>query len=66
MDRNLQMQGFSVFRYTGSEIWTDVFSCADEAIGFLQASVEAQKAAALLRRKQPETARLQAGASAAG
>ena len=66
MDRNLQMQGLSVFRYTGSEIWADVFSCAEEAIGFLQASVEAQKAAALLRRKQPERVRLQAEASATG
>jgi very-short-patch-repair endonuclease len=30
-DRALQALGFQVYRYTGSEIWADVFGCADEA-----------------------------------
>jgi very-short-patch-repair endonuclease len=34
-DRNLQSFGFLVFRYTGRDIWSDVFSCASEAIGAL-------------------------------
>lgn len=29
-DRTLQSAGFYVFRYTGSEIWTDVFECAQQ------------------------------------
>jgi|SRR5664280_3633585 len=31
-DRLLQDLGFKVFRFTGSEIWKDVFRCAEEAI----------------------------------
>jgi very-short-patch-repair endonuclease len=34
-DRNLQSFGFLVFRYTGRDIWSDVFSCASEAIDAL-------------------------------
>ena len=32
MDRELQKLGLIVFRYTGSEIWSDVFECAEEAV----------------------------------
>lgn len=31
-DRALQEVGFKVFRFTGSEIWADVFACASETI----------------------------------
>lgn len=31
-DRALQQLGFRVFRYAGSEIWRDVFECAEECI----------------------------------
>jgi len=31
-DRLLQEMGFKVFRFTGSEIWSDVFKCAREAV----------------------------------
>lgn len=31
-DRQLQAAGYPVFRYTGSEIWADVFGCATEVI----------------------------------
>lgn len=34
-DRWLQSLGYQVFRFTGSEIWQDVFACAQEAIGAL-------------------------------
>lgn len=34
-DRVLQRNGYKVFRYTGSEIWSDVFKCAEEAIDTL-------------------------------
>ena len=34
-DRFLQKLGYPVYRYTGSDIWHDVFRCAGEAIGFL-------------------------------
>ena len=30
-DRTLQSVGYRVFRYTGSEIWEDVFACAKQA-----------------------------------
>jgi very-short-patch-repair endonuclease len=31
-DRDLQMRGIQVFRYTGSEIWRDARACADEIL----------------------------------
>jgi len=31
-DRELQDRGFRVFRFTGSEVWRDPFSCAQDAI----------------------------------
>lgn len=31
-DRFMQSEGFEVFRYTGSEIWNDVFACAEQAV----------------------------------
>jgi very-short-patch-repair endonuclease len=34
-DRMLQSQGYRVFRYTGSEIWRDVFLAAEEAVSVL-------------------------------
>lgn len=42
-DRTLQQLGYLVFRYTGSEIWEDVFKCAQDAVGalFKQANDEA-------------------------
>ncbi|MFH1311980.1 MAG: DUF559 domain-containing protein [Candidatus Eisenbacteria bacterium] len=41
-DRALQSFGYKVFRYTGSEIWADVFACAQEAVGTLMADAESQ------------------------
>jgi very-short-patch-repair endonuclease len=38
-DRELQKLGYQVFHYTGSEIWADVFSCANDAITALQKSM---------------------------
>lgn len=35
-DRALQSFGYRVYRYTGSEIWSDVFKCAHEAIVVLE------------------------------
>jgi very-short-patch-repair endonuclease len=35
-DRDLQMRGIQVFRYTGSEIWREAGKCADEVLGHLQ------------------------------
>ena len=37
-DRALQSFGYQVFRYTGSDIWADVFRCADEAVTTLSKS----------------------------
>ncbi len=34
-DRTLQQLGYLVFRYTGSEIWEDVFKCAQDAVNTL-------------------------------
>jgi very-short-patch-repair endonuclease len=64
-DRDLQTQGFSVFRYAGSEIWANPFRCAKEVIGFVLEDIERQRAAAELRRKQPETAKAAANGSRA-
>ncbi|HLW52956.1 MAG TPA: DUF559 domain-containing protein [Candidatus Angelobacter sp.] len=52
-DRDLQIQGFSVFRYAGAEIWVNVFKCAQEVISFLVDAVEGQRVAASLRGKGP-------------
>lgn len=40
-DRLLQSFGFLVYRYTGREIWEDVFACATQAIDDLRRSVSA-------------------------
>jgi very-short-patch-repair endonuclease len=53
-DRELQTQGFNVFRYTGSEIWADGFRCAEQAVTFLTGSIEAQRTAEALRRKRAD------------
>lgn len=34
-DRQLQSEGHKVFRFTGSEIWTDVFACVEEVFNDL-------------------------------
>lgn len=34
-DRELQASGYPVYRFTGSEIWADVFACAREALDAL-------------------------------
>jgi len=34
-DRELQAKGYRVFRFTGSEIWNNVFQCAEEVFNFL-------------------------------
>lgn len=31
-DRDLQLSGYTVLRYAGSEIWADAFRCADEVV----------------------------------
>jgi very-short-patch-repair endonuclease len=38
-DRLLQSFGFLVYRYTGREIWEDVFTCATQALDSLRSSV---------------------------
>lgn len=38
-DRELQKMGYLVFHYTGSEIWTDVLHCANDALTTLQKSM---------------------------
>jgi very-short-patch-repair endonuclease len=44
-DRDLQIRGFSIFRYAGSEICSNVFRCAQEVIEFLVEAVEGQQVA---------------------
>jgi|SRR5579859_3185736 len=39
-DRQLQMRGFDVFRYSGAEIWKDCFAVARETVLFLKNSIE--------------------------
>jgi hypothetical protein len=63
-DRDLQIQGFNIFRYAGAEIWVNVFKCAEEVIGFLVDAVEGQRIAASLRRKSPEPERIEGNGSA--
>jgi hypothetical protein len=38
-DRHLQSFGFLVYRYTGREIWEDVFTCASQVVDSLRSSV---------------------------
>jgi very-short-patch-repair endonuclease len=40
-DRQLQSFGFLVYRFTGREIWEDVFACAKQAVDDLTAAVRA-------------------------
>lgn len=42
-DRALQGQDFPVFRYTGSDVWRDVFAAATEACGELSRRFEAAR-----------------------
>lgn len=41
-DRELQKLGFLIYRYTGSEIWRDVYACAHEVITAAQAAALAE------------------------
>ena len=41
-DRLLQSFGFVVYRYTGQEIWQDVFACAKQAFDDLEVSVRSK------------------------
>lgn len=41
-DRNLQLQGLPVLRFTGSDIWQDVFRCAEEVLNFLRKKIQAE------------------------
>lgn len=41
-DRMLQQMGYVVFRYTGSDIWKDVFGCAAETIEHMESTLEEQ------------------------
>jgi len=43
-DRALQSVGYRVYRYTGSEIWADVFKCAHEALSTLENEVSEEDA----------------------
>lgn len=52
-DRQLQVRGFHVFRYSGAEIWRDCFGVAREVLLFLKSSVERQITAS--QRKQMVT-----------
>jgi len=40
-DRIFQQKGYTVFRFTGSDIWKDVFECAGEVTNFLREQIEA-------------------------
>ena len=35
-DRELQKKGYSIFRFSGSEIWKDAIECAENSIKFLR------------------------------
>jgi very-short-patch-repair endonuclease len=61
MDRQLQAQGLSVFRFAGGEIWRDVFSCARETVGFLRAATERERMAG---QRKPSARESNNGASA--
>lgn len=50
-DRILQLQGLHVLRFTGSDIWQDVFKCAEEVLSFLVATLAAE--AELPSKKDP-------------
>lgn len=38
-DRNLQMRGIEVFRFTGSELWRDPWGCAGQVIEWAEAGI---------------------------
>ena len=42
-DRNLQMCGYQVFRFAGSEIWRDPFDCAEQVFKFLQKEIKEKR-----------------------
>ena len=35
-DRQAQLEGLPVFRFTGSELWNDPLGCADEVLAFME------------------------------
>jgi len=41
-DRELKKFGYTVFHYTGSEVWTDVFKCAAECLKHLEDTLYAK------------------------
>lgn len=56
-DRFLQTRSLTVFHFTGSEIWTDVFKCAEEVVEYLWSDMRRQREIADLPRKRPQTFR---------
>lgn len=65
-DRDLQAQGFSVFRYAGSEIWANPFRCAEEVLLFVIKGVERQNASAESRKPPEKIQAVSSAHSAAG
>ena len=53
-DRRLQAMGFNVFRYSGSEIWRDVFASAREVTDFLGWALEQRLEAEARKKPQRE------------
>jgi very-short-patch-repair endonuclease len=50
-DRGLQGLGLNVFRYTGAEIWRDVFGCAEDLLDFLAKGVKQDQYQAGLKKR---------------
>ena len=50
-DRELKKLGYEVFRYTGSDIWADVYGCATESIDRVTGADEVAKRLAALKDK---------------
>ena len=48
-DREMKKLGYDVFRFTGSDIWNDAFSCAKEAIDMVTGITEMKR----IRRDKP-------------
>jgi len=48
-DRHLQMAGYTVFRFTGSEIWENATGCAAQALGHLFRASGIEGAALILK-----------------
>jgi very-short-patch-repair endonuclease len=45
-DRELQQEGWNVFRFTGSEVWRVPFGCCDQINRFIQRETPAPLASA--------------------